>query len=48
MLRFTLNQSFRVEGKKECLKQSVQHLKVGILLLPVLMFVSHFETKFIK
>ena len=48
MLRSKLNQSFRVEGKKENLEQSVRQLKVGILLFLVLVFVSHFETKFIK
>ena len=48
MLRSKLNQSFRVEGKKEYLNESVRQLKVGIRLLLVLMFASHFGTKFIK
>ena len=48
MLRSKLNQSFRVEGKKEYLKQSVRQLKVGILLFFDLMVGSHFGTKFIK
>ena len=48
MLKSKLNQSFRVEGKKEYLKQCFRQLKVGILLFLVLVFVSHFGTKFIK
>ena len=48
ILRSKLNQSFRVDGKKEYLKQFVQQLKVGILLFLVLVFVSNFGTKFIK
>ena len=48
MLRSKLNQSFRVEGKKEYLKQSVRQLKVGILLFLVPIFVPYFGTKFIK
>ena len=48
ILRSKLNQSFRVERKKDYLKQFVQHLKVGILLFLVLVFVSHFGAKFIK
>ena len=42
-LRSKLNQSFRVEGKKEYLKQSVRQFKVGILLFLVLTFVSYLE-----
>ena len=48
MLRSKLNKSFSVEGKKEYSKISVRQLKVGILLFLVLVFVSHFGTKFIK
>ena len=42
------NQSFKVEGKKEYLKQSVRQWKVGILLFLVLMVGSHFGIRFIK
>ena len=48
MLRSKSNLTIRVEGKKENLKQSVQQLKMGTLLFLVLVFVSHFGTKFIK
>ena len=48
MLRYILKQSFRIEGNKEYLKQSVRQLKVDILLFLVQMFYSHFGTKFIK
>ena len=48
MLRSKLNQSFRVEEKKEYLTQSVRKLNMGILLPLVQIFGSPFETKFIK
>ena len=48
MLRSKLNQSFRVEEKKEYLTQSVRKLNMGILLSLVQIFGSPFETKFIK
>ena len=43
-----LNQSFRVEGKKECLKQFVRHLCDGILLFFVLIVGSYLQIKLIK
>ena len=42
------NESFKVEGKKEYLKQSVRQWEVGILLFLVLMVGSQFGIKFIK
>ena len=48
MLRSKMNQSLRVEGKKEYPKQSVRQLKVGKLLFLILVFVSHFGSNFIK
>ena len=48
MLRSKLNQSFRVEEKKEYLTQSVRKLNMGILLSLIQIFGSPFETKFIK
>ena len=48
MLTSNLNQSFRAEGKKECLKQFVRNLYDGILLFLVLMVGSYFGIKLIK
>ena len=42
------NESFKVVGKKEYLKQSVRQWEVGILLFLVLMVGSQFGIKFIK
>ena len=43
-----LNQSFRVDGKKEFLKQSVQQWNVGKWFLLVLMVKVHFGIRFFK
>ena len=48
MLISELNQSFRAEGKKECLKQFVRHLYDSILLFFVLMIGSYLGIKLIK
>ena len=45
MLISKLNQSFRVEGKTECLKQFVRHLYDDILLFLVLMVGSYLGIK---
>ena len=43
-----LNQSFKVEGKKEYLKESVQQWKIGIWLFLVLMVWLHYGIKLIR
>ena len=48
MLISKLNQSFRVEGKKEFLKQFARHLYEGILLFLVLIVGSYLGIKLIK
>ena len=48
MLISKLNQSFRVEGKKEFLKQFVRHLYEGALLFLVLMVGSYLGIALIK
>ena len=48
MLISKLNQSFRVEGKKELLKKFVRHLYDGILLFLVPMVGSYLGIKLIK
>ena len=48
MLISKLNQSFRAEGKKECLKQFARHLCDGILLFLVLVVGLFLGIKLIK
>ena len=48
MLISNWNQSFKVEGKKEYLKQFVQQLQIIKLLFLVLKAASHFGIKVIK
>ena len=43
-----LNQSFKVEGKKEYLKESVQQWKIGIWLFLLLMVWLHYGIKLIR
>ena len=46
MFTSKLSQSFRVDGKKEYLKQLVGQLHVGICLFLVLIVFSHFGIRF--
>ena len=41
-------QSFKVAGKKECLKQSVQQWEIGVWLFLVLIVWFHFRIKLIR